>query len=65
MGEDQGRLSHLLDDLGHGECLARSGDPFENLFSVPFLYTLGQLGYGLGLVAGGLVGGNSLECTHG
>ena len=56
VGQDEGGAVQPLDDIRHGEGLARSGDPFQDLFPVPGLDTLHQGINGLGLVPGGLEG---------
>ncbi|SHL90200.1 hypothetical protein SAMN05720765_1376, partial [Fibrobacter sp. UWH6] len=43
VGEDEGRLSHVLDDVCHGERLAGTGYAKERLELVPLLETFGNL----------------------
>ena len=61
MGQDQGRALGLLDDLRHGEGLARAGDPQQHLVLVPPGEALAQLGDGVGLVPGRGVVADQLE----
>ena len=56
---------HTLDDLRHGVGLAGAGDALEHLGAKPVFQALRQLFDGLGLVAGGLVGGDNFEIRHG
>ncbi len=55
VGQHQGGALHLLDDLGHGEGLARAGDAQQGLLVQPHLNAVGQGLNGLRLVAGGLI----------
>ena len=64
VGQDQGGTLDLLDDLGHGEGLARSGDAQQRLLVQPHLDTPGQGLNSLGLVPAGLVFRNHLEFCH-
>ena len=52
--DDRGTIE-FLDDLGHGESFARTGDAEQNLVAVATLDSLQELGDGNGLVAAGLV----------
>src|SRR5690606_8870331 len=52
-GEDQGGALGLLDDLGHGEGLARAGDAEQDLVALALPRLGDELGDGGGLVAGG------------
>ncbi len=47
----QRRSLHRLDDLGNGECLARTGDAQQRLCGQAGLQAVDQLGNGLRLVA--------------
>ena len=58
--DDSGPLQ-LLDDMGHGERLARARNPQQCLGGKPGTNALYQLGYCLGLVARGLERGLYLE----
>jgi hypothetical protein len=60
-GEDQGRALHRLDDLGHGVGFAGAGDAQQDLVVLLLADAFDQLGYGRGLVAGGLIGCVDLE----
>jgi hypothetical protein len=60
-GDDQGGTLDGLDDVGHREGLARTGDPEEDLVWVPLLDPPGQLFDGLGLVPPGLEVGDDPE----
>jgi hypothetical protein len=60
-GQDQGRALGGLDDLGHGEGLARAGDAQQHLVVLPALQPGHQLGDGGRLVAGRLVVADQLE----
>ena len=53
--EHQGRPAHLLDDLGHGESLARAGHSQQHLMLFATLHAVHQFPNGLGLVAARLV----------
>ena len=53
MGQYQGGTLDLLDDLGHGEGLARAGHSQQGLLVQPHLDPLGQSLNGLRLVAAG------------
>ena len=64
MGQHQGGPLDLLDDLGHGEGLARAGDPQQSLLGQPQLHALGQGLNGLRLVAGGLIRGDNVKIGH-
>ena len=50
--QDQRRALHVLDDMGHGEGLARAGDAEQDLAALAAAHAFGQFGDGLGLVAG-------------
>jgi len=63
-GEDQGRLLHRLDHLGHGEGLARAGDAKQHLIAVLGADAAHEFGDRGGLVAGGLVLGHDLEAAR-
>ena len=52
-GQDQGRALGGLDDLGHGEGLARAGDAEQDLVALAGVRRGDELGDGGGLVAGG------------
>jgi hypothetical protein len=60
-GQDQGRALGLLDDLGHGEGLARAGDAQQHLVLVAVLQAFHELGDRRRLVAGGAVLADQLE----
>ena len=51
VGDDQGRLAYLVDDLGHGISLACTGSAQQHLTVHALLQSLYQFGNGLGLVA--------------
>ena len=53
-----------LDDLGHGESLAGTGDAQQHLLLESIPDALCQSGDGLGLIAGGLVFGNHFKVRH-
>ena len=53
MGQHQGGPLDLLNDLRHGEGLARAGDSQQGLLVQPHLDAVGQGVDGLGLVAAG------------
>ena len=55
VAQDEGGALMLLDDVGHGEGLARAGDAQQHLRPVAPTDALGQLAYGLGLIARGLI----------
>ena len=55
VGNDQCRLLHPLDDIGHGEGLAGTGDAQKGLALVAFLETFDKIGDCLRLVAGGFI----------
>ena len=59
--QDQGRALQMLDDMGHGEGLARAGDAQQDLVALLALEPGDELDDGLGLVARGLVVGDDLE----
>ena len=59
--QDQGRALQMLDDMGHGEGLARAGNAQQDLVALLALEPRDELDDGLGLVAGGLVVGDDLE----
>ena len=61
MGDNQGRLLQLLDDIGHGEGFPRTGYPQENLILFAFNNSLGQFIDGLNLVSDRLEGGLKLK----
>ncbi len=61
VGQDQRRLAVVGDGVSQGHGLARPGDTEERLISVSPAKPGGQLGDGLGLVAGGLKRGDDLE----
>ncbi len=62
-GEDERRALRLLDHLGHGEGLARSGDAEQDLVALARVEAGGQLVYGGGLVARRLVAGVDAQGT--
>ncbi len=62
--QNQRRAIHLLNDLGHGEGLARSGDAEQHLMFVSGLKTRDQLINRAWLIAFGLIGTDELE-VHG
>ena len=64
VGQHQGGLLDLLDDLGHGEGLAGAGDAQQGLLAQPVLDARGQGRDGLGLVPGGLIGGDHFKVRH-
>ena len=55
MGNNQGRLIQLLNDICHGKCLAGSGDTNKSLELVALLKSPHQFFNRLGLVACGLI----------
>ncbi len=55
MGDNQGRLVQLLDNIGHRKSLPRTGNAKQRLELVAFLEALDKGVYGLGLVTGGFV----------
>ena len=55
VGEDQRGALGGLDDLGHGEGLARAGDAEQHLILLAFIDALDQFGNGLGLIAGRVI----------
>jgi hypothetical protein len=52
--DDERRPLHLGDDVGHGEGLARPGDPEEHLGAIPTPQRLGELDDRARLIAGRL-----------
>ena len=64
VGQHQGGALDLLDDLGHGEGLARAGDAQEGLLVQTHLNAVGQRLNGLRLVAGGRILGNHFKFGH-
>ena len=50
--QNQRRALHVLDDMRHGEGLARAGHAEQHLAALVVADTLGEIGDGLGLVAG-------------
>ena len=64
MREDERRPIRLLDDLGHGEGLARAGDAKQHLVLLARAETFHQLLDSAGLVAARLVAGHQLK-IHG
>ena len=64
VGQHKGGLLDLLDDLGHGEGLAGAGDAQQGLLAQPVLDARGQGRDGLGLVPGGLIGGDHFKVRH-
>ena len=64
MGNDQRRLVHLLDHVGHGKGLAGPGDAKKRLTLVALFEARHQLFYGLRLIAGGLVFTVQLKMIH-
>ena len=64
VGDHQGRLLDPLDDVGHGERLARAGDAEQRLVAVAARDACGQRGDRLGLVAGEVVLGLDGELGH-
>ena len=64
VGQHQGGALDLLDDLGHGEGLARAGDAQEGLLVQTHLNAVGQHLNGLRLVAGGRILGNHFKFGH-
>ena len=65
VGQHQGGPLDLLDDLGHGEGLARAGDAQKHLMLEALFNALSQRGDGLRLIARGLIIGMELEFGHG
>ena len=65
VGQHQGGLLDLLDDLGHGEGLARAGDAQEGLLAQAVFHPCRQGLNGLGLVAAGLKGTDHFQFRHG
>ena len=57
VGQNQGGPVGLLNDIGHGEGLAGTGDAQHDLLVKAQLQTAAQLLNGLRLIAGGLVRG--------
>ena len=55
VAEDEGGAAHILDDIGHGEGLARAGDTQQRLCGHTAQHPLGELCDGFGLVAHGPV----------
>ena len=51
VAEDERRLVDILDDIGYGERLARTGDTQQGLCRYALQYSLCELGDGFGLVA--------------
>jgi hypothetical protein len=64
VGYYQGRPLHLLDEMGYGKGLARACSPKQCLKLIAFIYSLGQLPYGLRLVSPRNVFGYNLELPH-
>ena len=64
-GEHQGRSLDLLDDLGDGEGLARTGHSQQRLVGETGVQTVDQLGNGRRLIARRAVVGDNLEVRHG
>ena len=61
VGYDEGGALEFLDDVGHGEGLAASGDAHEGLVNHVAARAVDNLFDGLGLVAGGAEVGDYLE----
>jgi hypothetical protein len=59
VGDHKGRLLHLLDDARNRVCLAGAGRPEQGLEAVAAGDALGQLRDRAGLIAGGLVRGDT------
>ena len=64
MGEHQRRPLGLLDDVGHGEGLARTGHAHQGLLGQAVLYALDQLRHRLRLVARHFVRADDLKFRH-
>ena len=64
-GDDQGGLLHGRNGVGHGEGLARAGDPKEDHVSQPSAHAVHQIFNGAGLIAARLEIGNELKGGHG
>ena len=64
VGQNQRGTVDLLDHLGHGEGLARTGDAQQDLVLVAVKDTAGERLDGFLLVAAGCVVGNELEVGH-
>ena len=64
VGQHQGGPLHRLDDLGHSEGLARTGDAKKGLLIQTVLNARRQGGDGLRLVAGGLIFADNLKFRH-
>jgi len=60
---DQRGPLHVLDHVGHGECLARAGHAHQHLVLLAGAQSFGQGLDGLGLIAGGFEGTDQLEHT--
>ena len=54
MGHNQRRALQGLDDVGHGEGLARTGDAEQDAVAIAVAEAFEQVTDGLGLIAGGL-----------
>lgn len=61
VGHDQSRASDVLNDVGHGEGFAGTGDAEEGLMGIAGVDGVGELGDGLLLVPGGRVVADELE----
>ncbi|CDD52449.1 unknown [Bacteroides sp. CAG:875] len=61
VAQDEGRLVHVLDDIGNGESLSGAGDPQQGLCGYVLHDAFGQLSDGFRLVAGGLIVGYEFE----
>jgi hypothetical protein len=59
--EDDGGAVDVLDDLGHRECFARTGDAEKHLMALAVGEAADELRDGFGLIAAGLVVAGQLE----
>ena len=64
VGQHQGGALDLLNDLGHGEGLARAGDAQQSLLVQPHLQSAGQGRDGFRLISGGLIFRNNFKFRH-
>ena len=61
MGHHQRWDLQGLDDIGHGEGLARAGGAKQDLVTAAFFDAINNFGNGLGLVTCGLIGSLQFE----
>jgi hypothetical protein len=61
MGQDERGAIGLLDDFGHGECLAGAGDAEQDLMAFSSGEAFHEFSNGAGLITARLVGGDELK----